>query len=84
MKNRITKNFKHHDFWAFNFSILHIASQKFCWTVVVFILLRLLPWASSDEETRVKKWEKIISNLSTYATCVPADYINLTSDSDGH
>jgi hypothetical protein len=50
MKNRITKNSKHHGFWVFNFSILHSPSpQKSCWIVVVFIPLQLLSWASSGE-----------------------------------
>jgi hypothetical protein len=71
MKNRITKNSKHHGFWAFNFSILHSLSQKSCWMVVVSILLQLLSWASSNKGNQSEKRETTISNLPTYATCAP-------------
>jgi hypothetical protein len=78
MKNRITENSKHHGFWAFNFSILHILSQNSCYIIVVSILLQLLSWVSSDEGNQSGKWEKTISNLPTYATCAPGpvSYVN--------
>jgi hypothetical protein len=72
MKNRITKNSKHHGFWVFNFFILHNPSQKSCWIIVVSILLQLSSWASSYEGNQSGKMgENHIQppNICNLCTC---------------